>query len=445
MTPIGSNHILRLLFSLALVHIFQSCDAKPFTADSTSVSNGTTLPESYLASLTQCNNEQLLYWRSRSVWSNDHGTIITTNITSTDILTAASIITLALSVPTITLCDGVARAGQSTTTSQTIETSVFSFSTPVSTANPEFAGPSPACSINTDDCVALSSYATAHSTEFPTNSNGRADIPCTTSPCFNCMIFARSVKLYHWPITPTIPCRNTTTGLEGSYDLAASMPTSTLSSPITPLPTGSTTPGPAQALPYHLLPPPPITVVSAGLTFTSPSLYLSFHDISALDYAQSSAYTCGAAPSPTAPFISLDPAALSSIRYGPSPPAPFPLDPADFAHTTTLGARVPLVPRDAYRAQYRCWGPRPSLGPVSPECEVVRDDYVAEVAWAGAVETQARGLDDAWSRCGVFDNNGLLVVDAEEIGEGEGLGYGSRVESIPWDEEDGRDEKHGEA
>ncbi|KAL1649466.1 hypothetical protein SLS58_001521 [Diplodia intermedia] len=319
-----------------------------------------------MASALQCNREHGAYSESRKTWSRQHSTWISLTTTTTETLYSTSTSVIA-AAPTITLCDGVPRAGNDLASTITWTSSVFvSTRTFESVSYPDYTIPAPACSIEPYSCSEVSSYVQARPTAFPEGWN----VPCNgTGYCNICVITANKVKLYHWPLPTTIAnCETSTSAaarlLRPRSGFLDHMATATANDDddddddddnddnddhddddddddkddtddiVT-------------------------TVVSAGTTFTSPTLYISFYDISATDSSQG--LTCGGPP-PTgaAAIVSFAPSAVSSVRYGRAAPQQglYAFDAADLAHTSattdTYTFPVPLVPSAAYHAQYGC-------------------------------------------------------------------------------------------
>ncbi|OJD36732.1 uncharacterized protein BKCO1_1000090 [Diplodia corticola] len=251
-------------------------------------------------------------------------------------------------------------------------------------------------------CSALSSYVRSRHSGFPEGWN----VPCgTNQSCTACVITAKKVKLYHWPLPTTVECVATTKP-SPSPSLNHRAAAAAAAAPASAAPASSTH-SPISAL----------SVLSDGITFTSPTLYISFYDIKATDPANG--LTCGGGPPPTgaAAIASFAPADVRSVRYGAQRGAyPFRVD--DLAHTTATGRvggavfSIALVPPAAYAGQYSC-------NPGS-RCAVIRDDYRPTVV-VPSDDGQLMTMGGGWGRCDAFDAGyGLQVVAVEEIGKGGG-------------------------
>ncbi|KAL1630006.1 hypothetical protein SLS54_000866 [Diplodia seriata] len=368
-----------------------------------------------MASALQCNREHGAYSESRKTWSRQHSTWISLTTTTAETLYSTST-SLIAAAPTTTLCDGVPRAGNDLASTITWTSSVFMTTrTFESVSYPDYTIPAPACSIKPYRCSEASSYVLAHPTAFPEGWN----LPCNgTGYCNICVITANKVKLYHWPLPTTMA------NCEDSKSAAARLlrPRSGFLDHMATA-TANDDDNDDDDNDDDI-----VTVVSAGTTFTSPTLYFSFYDISATDSSQS--LTCGG-PSPTGTdaIISFAPSAVSSVRYGRAAPQQglYAFDPDDLAHTSATTAAytfpVPLVPSAAYHAQYHC---NLGGGGGTDRCSVIRDDYRPRVALPDDDE-QVREMDEAWEGCRAFDAGaGLQVVAVEEIGKGDG-GEGTRL------------------
>lgn len=347
------------------------------------------VPET-LTSILRCNEEHWSYSESRKAWSSEHSaTWIPTSSVTTVTLYSTSTSTIE-SAPTITLCDGVGRAGNDLVSTITWTSSVFvSTRAFQSLSHPEFPIPKPGCTAETGLCSEASSFMQSHTSDFLENWN----LPCdsnTAQTCTACVITARQVKLYHWPLPTTIDCSPTP-----ASPLTFSGADNDRASPLEP--TGSTGDN---------------IVTSDGITFTSPLLYLSFYDINATDTGN--AITCGG-PLPTGAqaIVHFDPSEVSSVRYG-TQQGMYSFNVNDLAHTTASGGNtpIPLVSSAAYYGQYRC-----NFG--GNQCPLIRDDYRPTIA-IPTNDPQLKTMDEAWANCNAFDAGyGLQVVAVEEIGKGE--------------------------
>ena len=192
----------------------------------------------------------------------------------------------------ITLCDGHPRVvGQWTTHNGSSTTYNYQWTN----SNPTFImAPYPTpkpCSISPDDCSLLYSSWTSHWNSLtkasPDYSEGLLDPPCTTherpepsystnaqgKQCDNCQIAGHQIRLLYWPVTT----------YDGSGDLCGKT-----AETVTADPTG-----------------PPRTIVTEGITITSPTVGISIADLSRVD-------DCGTTVKST--IIPVLPEAVSSVE-----------------------------------------------------------------------------------------------------------------------------------
>lgn len=265
-----------------------------------------------------------------------------------------------------TLCDNIPRApaGVPEFLSQTYTVVEKPASTGPVTTNTKAI---PTCSVEADQCFNLGrSYKQWQSGQLGGSEPVFPDLgPCQNyQHCDSCQIRGRSVQLFYWPV-PKV-----------AGGLCASN-----GSTITPTPTAT---GPS-------------TIVTRGVTLTSPSVYLSFGYLVGI----SDASACG---QPTSDLlVSIPPESLSSIRTV-----------GDGSSTTTAltlpfnFADLDTVPKDAYQGMARCHSD-PAKGNL---CSTVYDDYNPHLVIPDAVRT----LVPFWRNCdpcleGVLDPPIALTAD----------------------------------
>jgi hypothetical protein len=160
------------------------------------------------------------------------------------------------SVPYTTLCDGYRRAVVSRATTPTV-----TYNPPMTTTfNQGFPSPEPTCTIGEAACKAIfSSYTSARSVWAQGDlnySNSPFEPHCTTYNACNsgtCRIVNnKDLKVYYWPVNVT---RTSGNFCNASAKTIFAKPTS---------------------------PPKPNTVITEGHTFTSPTNYISFGEVSAV-------------------------------------------------------------------------------------------------------------------------------------------------------------------
>ncbi|KAK6442320.1 hypothetical protein LTR95_001452 [Oleoguttula sp. CCFEE 5521] len=186
----------------------------------------------------------------------------------------------------ITLCDGYPRVvGRTTAKAGHTYLKTDSWTNTITaTLQPEATYPPQPCSIQPDDCVALSSAFDSSLSAAGFLDRGAPLCTVTSVPavsystgsagreCNNCMIVASTARLMYWPITT----------VEGSGDLC-----NKTASTITPTPTA------------------PRSFVTDGITITSPSVAISFGHMSRAD-------GCGRTINAT--IVPVNPSEVTSVR-----------------------------------------------------------------------------------------------------------------------------------
>ncbi|KAK6437241.1 hypothetical protein LTR95_006571 [Oleoguttula sp. CCFEE 5521] len=209
--------------------------------------------------------------------------------------TLASAITYDLEAPgttrvtsVITLCDGYPRVvGRTTAKAGHTYTKTDSWTNTITaTLQPEATYLPPPCSIQPDDCAALSSAwdSSLSAAGFLDSGPPMCTVTPTTSisystgsagrTCDNCMIVASTARLLYWPVTT----------VEGSGDLCNKS-----ASTITPAPVTTA----------------PNSFVTNGMTITSPSVAISFGHMSRVD-------GCGGTINAT--IVPVNPSEVTSVR-----------------------------------------------------------------------------------------------------------------------------------
>ncbi|KAK3074132.1 hypothetical protein LTR53_003662 [Teratosphaeriaceae sp. CCFEE 6253] len=232
--------------------------------DITSASATTTDSDSALARAQSCAADYSAFSSSVSSYEDVHGhnTTVLTTFAYTYTSSVAPASTHATSLTT--LCDGHARVvGRATTynASASLVTSVDIYNYTASTSATTYPGATPTCSISPDECDLLwSAYRSELSVANEATTTDASYTPlfpptCLTAgatpTCSVCQIVAASARVMYWEVK-TVP---------GSGDLC-----NRTAETVTARPTG-----------------PPRSVITNGITITSPTVGISFGGLSRMD------------------------------------------------------------------------------------------------------------------------------------------------------------------
>ncbi|KAK8153413.1 hypothetical protein BKA80DRAFT_284794 [Phyllosticta citrichinensis] len=324
-----------------------------------------------LSSASGCLSSWDVYEEGYSTYTTDTSIPAQTTVTLTSVKNAA---------PTSlhTLCDGYPRApsgvSEYRTFNQTVTTATaWSGVTNASTNTITTAAPT--CSVAGDQCFALGSDFAYYTTmQSPHDNLINPDVgPCKNFQyCDRCQVRARSVELFYWPVTTGSPLCTGNSSSSTATATATASPDSTITAA-----------------------PDVATVVTRGITMTSPSVYLSFDYVVGIAGALVNGQTtlCGHTTSHL--VVPIPPASLSSIRtVGAASDGSWvsATSSFDFADLNT-------VPADVYRGMSKCWTTTNSATGAEPTptnvCHTIFDDYAPRLVIPDAV----RDLVPLWKNC----------------------------------------------
>jgi hypothetical protein len=266
-----------------------------------------------------------------------------------------------------TLCDGIPRAHGSGPISHTLShptTTFYNYTDTVYSST--FTGTKPSCSINPSDCGSLvssyrqetsafdsftSSYTPPFfvtSTPLGPSCSATESVPagCTTC-CKSCTVAGDHVQLLYWPVTTT---GGNVCGKNGTT--------------ISPTDTA------------------PRTTVFEGMTLVSPTVYISFHQLSARD-------DCGRllGDQINGTILAMQPDQVSSARGGHLRRYPYSFNYADLDGPVSKEAYCQMIRFD--------WSP----------CQTIYDDDYEPFLW---IPSQVASMRPEWSTCaqaiyGIYD------------------------------------------
>ncbi|KAK7512704.1 hypothetical protein IWZ03DRAFT_361942 [Phyllosticta citriasiana] len=341
--------------------IWEPSDYAPTSTNTVPPSSISVAPS--LSSASSCLSSWDVYEEGYSTYTTDTSIPAQTTVTLTSVKNAA---------PTSlhTLCDGVPRAPSGVSEYRTFNKTITTASafSGVTNASTNTVTATPTCSVGGDQCFALGSDFSWYTTmKSPHDNLINPDVgPCKNFQyCDRCQVRARSVELFYWPVTTGSPLCNTT---------ATAPATATAKSTITPAPYANIS-----------------TIVTRGVTMTSPSVYLSFDYLVGIggELVNHQTQICGQTTSRL--IVAIPPESLSSIRtVGRSANSD-----GGYAYVSVTSsfdyADLNTVPASVYRGMSKCWTDTATTN----VCSTIYDDYAPRLVIPDAV----RDLVPLWRNC----------------------------------------------